>query len=328
MSIPKDTASPHRMANLGGLAGYLDAQQGASPSAPATERFSPTDIGTPAQSGNFVRSLVGRPALDQSVASFTPSGSLPTDVYSRAPSSLFSPGLLGPAQTFRDQPPQPGFEPATPSITDPVLSAGIPAPALSQPHKVKNYNVAESPTIADPGIDPDLPMAGTETTIDDYPAVPDEPKESVLGPALKSAALGGLLGGPMGAVMGLLGPQLGKGLGALGNPAYGPASVGRNVGSGLAGINAGMYGARGDTGYSRSQPGVSVTSRGRNLGYDLSNQYGVRTTYDANGNMMGNSSTLGAWGKALGGLLGGKKSDKGKGLGGINGSGYSGRGLY
>ena len=91
-------------------------------------------------------------------------------------------------------------------------------------------------------------------------------------------------------------------------------------------MQQGMYGARGATGYSRSNPGTFAVSRGPNQGYDLTNQYGARTTYGPSGDIRGNADTLG---RMFGGLSGSDKSkdkdkaEKGKGLGG-----YSGKGLY
>lgn len=185
----------------------------------------------------------------------------------------------------------------------------------------------EEQTIDDPMSN--FPAAPTPETT--FPAAPKPPDEGitlkdVIGFALNPAGsiIGGLLGGKLG------------GLGALGGPA-GMATAGEqySAGSGLGGINQGMYGPRGATGYSRGLPGASVTSRGPNQGYDLTNQLGARTTYGPSGDIRANSGTNKAWGEVLGGLFGGesKKSDKdkagkGKGLGGINGSGYSGNGLY
>jgi len=204
-------------------------------------------------------------------------------------------------------------------------------PAISPP------NVQSATTIAPPGIDEAMPSAGTTTTIDDFPAAPQPPtraqtlKESIA-PALKQAALSGLVGGLPGAAMGLatglLGPQIG-GLGSLfgGQPGLSPYGVG----SGLGGMSAAIGGPRGAQGTSRSNPGMSYTSLGPNQGgLRRSDKYGWTEVVGPDGSVRGISyddpeggGLLGSISRGVGGLLGGRgMSDKERGK-------YAGRaGLY
>lgn len=138
---------------------------------------------------------------------------------------------------------------------------------------------------------------------------------------LGRAAVGGLLGGPIGAAIGLgsglfdgdmdLG-GLGRGFGPAGLPSGAERRNAGFAGYGMHAMERGMYGPRGTLGMSRSQPGTYSVSRGPGLGYDLTNKYGARTTYSADGHIMGNSNLAGRLGGLFGGLFGGsdKKSDK------------------
>jgi hypothetical protein len=102
-----------------------------------------------------------------------------------------------------------------------------------------------------------------------------------------------------------------------------------SVGSGLKGINAAMGGPKGATGFSRSMPGVSVTSRGSNMGTITRNdKFGTTTFRDPSGNVTGvhyDEGRASRLGSVLGGIFGGggsSSSGGGKSTGG-SGSGKS-----
>jgi hypothetical protein len=78
-----------------------------------------------------------------------------------------------------------------------------------------------------------------------------------------------------------------------------------HAGYGMSGIEQGMYGPRGATGLSLSNPGAFAVSRGPGQGWDLTNQLGVRTTYSPDGHVVANRDTMRAWGGLLGSLFGG-----------------------
>ena len=172
------------------------------------------------------------------------------------------------------------------------------------------------------------------------PAAPTQvnPFKSELGPALRQAFVGGLFGGPLGAAIGLAGGLLGNRpgglLGALG-PGFDaalPSSDRFSTGSGLGGIVSAMGGPRGAQGFSRSNPGMSYTSLGGNLGgLRRSERFGWTEHVAPDGSVTGISydngggGLLGGLSRGLGSLFGGadtgskgKKSDKdrdGKGRG-------------
>ncbi len=188
--------------------------------------------------------------------------------------------------TLYDRPPpvDPNYKPAAPAQ---------PAPTTVQDSPVKQ-------TIADPNA---MPEAAGNTQ---FPTPPVD--NSLFSPETKRAiAMGSVVGGPLGAIAGGLLSRFGGGLLdhlPAGGGAVAPADR-YNAGSGIPGIEQGMYGARGATGYSNSSPGSYTVSRGPNQGYDLFNSMGVQTPYDSAGHIMGNRNTLKAWGGLLDGLFGG-----------------------
>jgi hypothetical protein len=211
------------------------------------------------------------------------------------------------------------------SWPDPARFADWPAaPALPlpEPRTIADMPVGGLPeqpyaahTVAPPAAAPAAPIPGTlrqrrTAAPSGQPEVEDVP----VSPRLAGAALGAALFGLPGAIAGgVLGAQLSREGGLLGD-SFGPASSGErfNAGYGLAGIGRGMYGPRGATGFSLSNPGSFTTSRGPGQGYDLtSSKYGWREHYDANGNFKGITYADGAGGllgglsRAVGGLLGG-----------------------
>lgn len=184
----------------------------------------------------------------------------------------------------------------------------------------KPSQFSTEPTIADPNAPATEIGPQGQTIAGDFPPAPED---SMFGPVSKAALTGLLTGGPIGGLLGAASGMLSGGLGSLG----GPAGVAQDhetfaAGSGLGGMQQGMYGPRGATGRSLSQPGVFSTSRGPNQGYDLNNQYGARTTYGPSGDIRANSGTMDAWGRVLGGLFDrpdkSKKGQSGRGLGGLS----------
>lgn len=391
MSVPADTASPHTMANLGGLGGYLSKQQQTTPtedrlSKPNVASFTPTgplnaDVYTPstpssidpnagyadpmgiaaakewgakqaatvdpntpetyAQQGEdragwqaakeARNAAAAQPAPEMAYAPEATAaqglGATPPDA---APQGLgaqpASPqGLGGITQAMNAVKDAASFAPPGGSLADMSRFAPNAAPPLSPPTDVANYSVAEAPTIADPSTE----------SLNTFPEAPPAPtrmeaqlasmKANPMG-TLAKAGLGFLTGGPLGLAMGLGGNLGMAGLrDALGNG--GPGAMGfRDVGS----VANAMGGVAGDTGYSKSLPGygwAKTATGGLRFG-----KYGIQPT-DAQGTQTGGLMSYdgGGLGGFLGGLFGGGKHDKdkaGKGLGGINGSGYSGKGLY
>lgn len=176
----------------------------------------------------------------------------------------------------------------------------------------------DAQTIADPNAE--IGPQG-QTISGDFPPAPED---SMFGPVSKAALTGLLTGGPIGGLLGAASGMLSGGLGSLGGGPAGMASDAEsyNAGSGLGGMQQGINGPRGATGYSRSNPGTFSRSRGFGLGSDLTNQYGYRTTYGPDGSIRANSGTMDAWGRVLGGLFDrldkSKKGQSGRGLGGLS----------
>lgn len=255
---------------------------------------------------------------DVAAASAPPQG---LGAYSGQTASL-SPDMMAPQQ-FAGL--LPDMAPEMPQAAYDKLSRSLAPPADPQVAEVAGQ------TIADPmGAYPDAPTPGNT-----FPAAPPAPTrmEAQLASmkanpmsTLAKAGLGFLTGGPLGLAMGLGGNLGMAGLrDALGNG--GPNAMGfRDVGS----VANAMGGVAGDTGYSKSLPGygwAKTATGGLRFG-----KYGIQPT-DAQGTQTGGLMSYdgGGLGGFLGGLFGGSKHDKdkaGKGLGGINGSGYSGKGLY
>lgn len=292
------------------------------------------------------------------------------------PADRFAPGL---------QAPQGPFSPENyASVLSPQEQAApAPAPALSAPKNVRDYNVAPAnmastspealapspeytgltPNMAqgmpradyaakfgalDPTMAPNSPEISAlaygpdDQTISDpnsFPAAPGSvgpegqtisgdfppaPEDSMFGPISKAALTGLLTGGPIGGLLGAASGMFSGGLGSLGGgPAGRPSEAeSYNAGSGLGGMQQGINGPRGATGYSRSNPGTFSRSRGFGLGSDLTNQYGYTTTYGPSGDIRANSGTMDAWGRVLGGLFDrpdkSKKGQSGRGLGGLS----------
>jgi hypothetical protein len=218
---------------------------------------------------------------------------------------------------------------ATPAETIAGQEQTIAAPTTYG--RVRSAPRRQQRTVAPPGVFPPAPAQPTELDAlrAQFPA------------ALRNATIGALTGGVPGAAIGfvgsLLGPQfagLGKGL-----PGPQPALSPYGVGSGLAGMSAAIGGRRGATAFSRSNPGMSYTSLGPNLGgLRRSDRFGWTEVVGPDGAVRGISydnpkggGLLGSLSRTVGGLLGGhfpstgsgrdkgKKSDKGR---------YSGAGLY
>jgi muramidase (phage lysozyme) len=234
--------------------------------------------------------------LDDGVSDWTMGGATPS-VADRLPNMGTSFGILGPV-TDRPPPVDPNYKPAPaapPGLLNPAPIAQQ-TPAIQSPTAVPTPTA--QPTIAAP-VNPDVPMAGNAL----FPGAPSNTKAN-LKSALKQAAIGAVVGGPTGAAMGFIGGLLGggKGIGGLlGGGGVIPQAERFNAGFGIPGIEAGMYGARGATGFSRSNPGAFVTSRGPNQGWDLTNQMGAMTHYTADGHIAATPYS----GIGLGGLLGG-----------------------
>jgi hypothetical protein len=181
-----------------------------------------------------------------------------------------------------------------------TIAAPAPRPASE---------VASAPTIAAPR-DRFPPAPDLATT---FPAPPRQPEQSplasIVGPRARAAFLGGAVGGLPGALAGALlgGGGLGGLLSRLDNGPMGPAGIAErfHAGYGMSGIEQGMYGPRGATGTSLSNPGAFAVSRGPGQGWDLTNELGVRTTYSPDGHVVANRDTMRAWGGLLGSLFGG-----------------------
>jgi D-alanyl-D-alanine carboxypeptidase len=206
-------------------------------------------------------------------------------------SQVFSPTALGAPQTFT-----PTRQPQQNTIN---VAGATPA---SQPS-----------TIAPPGVNELEPWTGTTTLTDDFPPAPEAPKkQDKLKSALKQAAIGAAFGGLPGAAIGLASGLLGDQIGGLGglfmDAGAVPPGERFNAGYGIPGIEAGMYGARGATGFSRSNPGAYTVSRGPGLGWDLTNDKGVTTRYSPDGHIVASANTGIGLGGLLGGLFGGDRS--------------------
>jgi hypothetical protein len=208
------------------------------------------------------------------------------------PQHALDPGLLGPSATLAQQEARvaaqlAAFEPRR----QPAVAT--PAPPLSAPRQI-----AAAPTIAAP----DLRAT--------FPPAPPRPEESLLdsivGPRT-AALLGGAVAGVPGAIAGAVIGGLPGLLGRLDNGPMGPAGMAErfHAGFGMSGIEQGMYGPRGATGLSLSNPGAFAVSRGPGQGWDLTNELGVRTTYSPDGHVVANRDTMRAWGGLLGSLFGG-----------------------
>lgn len=216
-----------------------------------------------------------------------------------------------------------GLAAVAPTQLGGLLGSGIAKMGLYGAQHPEDPELAGA-TIADPNTPATEIGPQGQTIAGGFPAAPEE--DSLIGPNTKRALAGLMLGGPIGGLLGAASGMISGGLGSLG----GPAGVAQDhetfaAGSGLGGMQQGMYGERGATGRSRSQPGVFATSRGPNQGYDLNNQFGARTTYGPSGDIRANSGTMDAWGRVLGGLFDrpdkSKKGQSGRGLGGLSQAG-------
>lgn len=225
------------------------------------------------------------------------------------------------------QPPAPGLQPAAPSQYK-QPEAPQQAPALAPPTRtISNPTVASVPdetTIDAPAPDPAL---------NSFPDKPDAPgllsglfgKPSAVGllGQLAGVGLGTAAAGPLGGIVGgLLGKSLanntGGSLGGLLSNYNGPTT---NVGSGLGAISSVLGGglAPGSTAYSRSMPGMSVTSLPGGA-IQRTNQFGMTQITTADGRT-GRATKAGRTGGA-GGNYGGVKSEGARnaidgGLGGL-----------
>lgn len=334
---------------------YAEAKQPASAKARSAFDAIAAGLGAPDQStpASNLGAQIGAMAAPQAPTMKTDAKGTYADPFSSMRPGIAAQAAEMPAEAsaFTEQP----HTVTTQAMRDSVATQpGAVAPGLGAPQDVKDYNVAGlqpgllSPNMMAPGLQAssalglmpgntntlqpfDKPSQFATPTIDDpnAPATeigpqgqtiagdfPAAPEDSMFGPNAKRAIAGLMLGGPIG---GLLGAASGM-IGGLG----GPAGVAQDhetfsAGYGLGGMQQGMYGPRGATGKSLSQPGVFSTSRGPNQGYDLNNQYGARTTYGPSGDIRANSGTMDAWGRVLGGLFDrpdkSKKGQSGKGGG-------------
>lgn len=225
------------------------------------------------------------------------------------------------------QPPAPGLQPAAPSqYTQP--EAPQQAPALAPPTRTisspKVASVPDEATIDAPAPDPAL------NSFPDKPAAPGL-FSGMFSKATPAGLLGQLAGvglgtaamGPLGGIVGgLLGKSLannaGGSFGGLLSNYSGPTT---NVGSGLGAMSAVLGGglAPGSTAFSRSMPGMSVTSLPGG-GIQRTNQFGMTQITSADGRT-GRATKAGRTGGA-GGNYGGVKSEGARnaidgGLGGL-----------
>lgn len=305
------------------------------------------DLSSPASRlGASVGSMVGPAKAPQ--GRMSPDG-MTADPFgtmvSKAQTARAPAGILGAPTNVAEHPvatAQQAYTGPTASLSPNMMAPGMrtdDALALSP----QNFNALQPPAQTPPSIESPSALAyGPDEESIDAPSVgfPDAPSiappsklDGLLSPNTKRALTGLMLAGPVGGLLGLASGPIGNALASIGGPA-GMASAGERYGAGfgIPGMTQGMFGPRGATGYSRSNPGTFAVSRGPNQGYDLTNAMGKRTTYGPAGDIRANADT--DWGGVLGGLFGGesKKSDKGKSgkgnKGGINGSGYSGKGLY
>jgi hypothetical protein len=221
-------------------------------------------------------------------------------------------------QIGKTGPPETQIAAAGPTVSA-TLSGGL-SPSIGIRDDIDLSTIdAPDETMAAYGPDESLSPMGADDTISAPEETPSQSRlERIAQSPLGRAAIGGLLGGPIGAAIGLgsglfdgdmdLG-GLGRGFGPAGLPSGAERRNAGFAGYGMHAMEKGMYGPRGTLGMSRSQPGTYSVSRGPGLGYDLTNKYGARTTYSADGHIMGNSNLSGRLGGLFGGLFGGK-SDK------------------
>jgi hypothetical protein len=177
-----------------------------------------------------------------------------------------------------------------------------------------------------------------------FPPAPAQPSEldalrAQFPAALRNATIGALTGGVPGAAIGFVGGLLGPQFAGLGRGLFGPSiNSGQpglspyGVGSGLAGMSAAIGGRRGATAFSRSNPGMSYTSLGPNLGgLRRSDKFGWTEVVGPDGAVRGISydnpkggGLLGSLSRTVGGLLGGHFPSTGSGQARSTGSGGKG----
>lgn len=215
----------------------------------------------------------------------------PSSTVSPVPSSLYSPTLMGPPQTFQQQPPQQN-------------------------------------TFAPPATEPDLGVYGTPQQTDDFPATPDISNWSkfkhVAEPIANDAILGSKLG-PLGAIAGgIFGALPAFGIDTSLPPGFDnsvPQADRFSTGFGLEGIMGAMGGPYGAQGFSLSNPGASYTSLGERVGTGgvglrRSDKYGWTEVVGPGGEVRGihfddpnGGGFIGSISRAFGERLGGDISD-------------------
>jgi hypothetical protein len=179
-----------------------------------------------------------------------------------------------------------------------------PSPSLQPTQTVQKPSLLETPSDFPPAPPAPVETVSTlEPRPNDFATPPAPPKQSKFAPATKvGMRVGSMVGGPLGMVAGgLLGSQFGKMMREL--PSYRdqirPDQF--SVGSGLGGIMAAQGGQRGATGYSRSNPGMSVTSLGNGDTMRRSDRYGWTEIVGPDGSVKGiqydNPSTKGLLGR-------------------------------
>jgi hypothetical protein len=121
-----------------------------------------------------------------------------------------------------------------------------------------------------------------------------KPKGGMLAKAtpMAAAAVGSALGGLPGGLIGMLAGRalangLQNGMPGMGGAFEAPQLDRFGVGSGLSGIMAAMGGRPGATGFSRSNPGMSVTSLGNGMTERRSNKYGWTERVAPDGSVVG-----------------------------------------
>ncbi len=242
-------------------------------------------------------SRVAQPA---SMARFSPAAAPQPSSFAPTPASYQTPAFstAQPKMDAFGQPPMPGVQPATSNpyaSYDTLAAAAAAQTAPKQPEAMAPALAAPTRTISAPKvasvpaqIDAPEPQApAPNTALNSFPDAPKKPGllSGLLNPTtLASAAIGNMVAGPVG---GLLGGLLGQGVksggfGGLLGAYNGPTN---NIGSGLGAISQVMGGApAGTTAFSRSMPGMSVTSLPGG-GVQRTNQYGVTQITTADGRL-------------------------------------------